>query len=71
MCDQLVANKQTPQPDEHSSPCFLQEHGCVLQSVLQLQQIISNNDWCAGGQSVRIGSRRPSESLQPQSCGDT
>ena len=71
MCDQLVANKQTPQPDEHSSPCFLQEHRCVLQSVLQLQRIISNNDWCAGGQSVRIGSRRPSESLQPQSCGHT
>ena len=48
---------------------FLQEHRCVLQSVLQLQRIISNNDWHASGRSVRIGRRRPLESLQPQSCG--
>ena len=46
---------QTPQVTEQSSPCFLQVHLWLLQFVLQLHRIISNNaSWARGATTKRM-----------------
>ncbi len=62
--------RQLPQATEQFSPCFLQEHLSVLQSVRQLHLTIRKSSFGAGSRSVVTGMRVPSLSFQPQSCGD-
>ena len=58
-----------PHAYEHCCPCFLHVHLPVLQSALQLHQIISINFMGAGGREVWMGSSFHSVIFQPHSPG--
>ena len=58
-----------PQPVEHSSPCFQQEHCLVLHPILQLHLTTSKRSEAAASISVVTGRYFASFSYHPQSSG--
>ena len=59
----------SPQANEHSSPCFQQEHRCDRQSVLHLHLMMFKRASGAGGRSVVQGSSLPDDKRHPHCSG--